>query len=713
MFQPMGPTFRLAAHSTRTLPIHRTSCSVACKPHLRLSPRLIVSLVFAMAFTAGVSCLDMSPYLQPVLDPTSHARGNAHEHTKKQPRVLTPDEASAETGTATPAASGVNFASLGLAAPVQASLVDENYHTPTPIQAQAIPVILEGRDLLGCAQTGTGKTAAFALPVLSRLLTQGRDKSRVGNARPRVLVLSPTRELATQIGDSFATYGKHTGLNHTVIFGGVSQFHQVRALHRGVDVLVATPGRLMDLMEQKLTDFRDIHTFILDEADRMLDMGFIQPIRRIAAAVPQQRQTLLFSATMPKEIMHLADSLLRDPVKISVTPVASAAPLIEQSLYMVHQKSKPALLRLLLQDESMSRVVVFIRTKHGANKLATALERAGIDAVAIHGNKSQNQRERALDLFRAGRSRVLVATDVAARGLDVDGVTHVINFDLPMEPEAYVHRIGRTGRAGATGVAIAFCDREEQSLLNQIEKMMRKRIPLKPTPQLPEMSMEIRQPVPRDQMRRSGRDENSRLYDDHRDQPRRGPRNERSDNPVDPIVPHRERRMPDVHRSPEPTHATGHHGDDHGATFAPRQQQPKPKHGTPRHEIAKRAAQEARTVKPQRPMSADRPRLDGNPYEERKIGGKYAEKYGANPPRTDRPAPRGDRPAPRGDRPAPRGDRPAPRTDRPQQRDDRAASPRPAARADYGARPAKPFQSGNRPFKKSGKPPFGNRNRSR
>ena len=673
--------------------------------------------------------MDMSPYLQPVLDPTSHARGNTHEHAKKQPRVLTPDEASADAGRTTPPASGVNFASLGLAAPVQAALVDENYHTPTPIQAQAIPVILEGRDLLGCAQTGTGKTAAFALPVLSRLLTQGRDKSRVGNARPRVLVLSPTRELATQIGDSFATYGKHTGLNHTVIFGGVSQFHQVRALHRGVDVLVATPGRLMDLMEQKLTDFRDIHTFILDEADRMLDMGFIQPIRRIAAAVPQQRQTLLFSATMPKEIMHLADSLLRDPVKISVTPVASAAPLIEQSLYMVHQKSKPALLRLLLENEDMSRVVVFIRTKHGANKLATALERAGIDAVAIHGNKSQNQRDRAVDLFRAGRSRVLVATDVAARGLDVDGVTHVINFDLPMEPEAYVHRIGRTGRAGATGVAIAFCDREEQALLNQIEKLMRKRIPLKPTPQLPELGVEIRQPVPRDQMRRSGRDESTRLYEERNDQSRRGPRNERTDNPVDPIVPHRERRMPDVHREASPAHASGHHGDDHGTAFAPRphQQPPKPRHGTPRHEIAKRAAQEARTAKPQRPMSGDRPRMEGRPSGERKIGGKFAEKYGNNPPRgdrsgprndgfgprNDRPAPRDNRPMPRDDRPAPRGERAAPRGERPVQRDDRSGQPRNAPRNDLGPRPARPFQNGKRPFKKAGKPPFGQRDRSR
>ncbi|HLP83570.1 MAG TPA: DEAD/DEAH box helicase [Phycisphaerales bacterium] len=621
----------------------------------------------------------MSPFMQPVLEPHAHA----HQATKKQPRTLVPDAEGDDHKRSAPQSAPqgdgerVSFSNLGLAAPVQAALVEENYHTPTPIQAQAIPTILKGRDILGCAQTGTGKTAAFALPVLSRLLTQPTDKSRVGPARPRVIVLSPTRELATQIGDSFATYGRHTGLKHTVIFGGVSQFHQVRALHRGVDILVATPGRLLDLMEQRLTDFRDVHTFILDEADRMLDMGFIQPIRRIAAAVPTERQTLLFSATMPKEIMHLADSLLRDPVKVSVTPVASAAPLIEQSLYMVHQKSKPALLKLLLEDESMSRVVVFIRTKHGANKLATALERFGVDAVAIHGNKSQNQRERALDLFRAGRSRVLVATDVAARGLDVDGVTHVINYDLPMEPEAYVHRIGRTGRAGATGIAIAFCDREEQALLQQIEKMMRKRIPLKPTPSLPESAVEIRQPVPRDQVRRmGGRDENTRLYDDRR-QPQRGPRNERVENTADPIVPHRERRTPDVHRDAKPAHASGHHGDDHGSAFVakrpePYRQEPKPRAGTPRHEMAKRAAQDARTEPKSEPRAQPRgdsrgesrpyPRTDARPDArpeqrgDRKIGGKFAHKYGNQRPAA-RPNQDGGQPA-RSD--APRGnDRPA------------------------------------------------------
>jgi len=717
--------------------------------------------------------LDMSPFMQPVLDPTSHSHN-------KSPRTLMPDgretrgEARSETRSdsrnesASTDAPTVTFQNLGLAAPIQAALVDENYTIPTPIQAKAIPTILEGRDILGCAQTGTGKTAAFALPVLSRLLSQPLDKSHKGSARPRVLVLSPTRELATQIGDSFATYGKHTGLTHTVIFGGVSQFHQVRALHRGVDIIVATPGRLLDLMEQRLTNFSDIHTFILDEADRMLDMGFIQPIRRIAAAVPAQRQTLLFSATMPKEIMHLADSLLRDPVKVSVSAVATAAPLIEQSLYMVHQKSKPALLRLLLEDETMTRVVVFIRTKHGANKLSTALERAGVDSVAIHGNKSQNQRERALDLFRAGRSRVLVATDVAARGLDVDGVSHVINYDLPMEPEAYVHRIGRTGRAGATGVAIAFCDREEQSLLNQIEKVMRKRIPLKPTPQLPESTIEIRQPVARGQGGhggRGGRDDNSRLYDDAPRQSRRGPSNPRMENTVDPVIPHRERRspMPDMHRDTRPAHATGHHGDDHGSTFAPRegadarptQQQPKPRSGTPRHEMAKRAALDARTNKPatsrpaprgdrsdrsdrprfdDRPMRpdsrpaprgerTDRPRFDDRPARpdarpaagsprpapqgDKKIGGKFAHKYGSDRPR---PMNAGGA-APRGDaRPSRDGPRDGARTGATGGRSDYAPRPN-AARPNSGG-PGKPFKKS---FNKSGKPsqPFGNRGNSK
>jgi ATP-dependent RNA helicase RhlE len=380
------------------------------------------------------------------------------------------------------------FANLNLAQPILTALNDEGYTTPTPIQAQAIPPVLAGRDLLGCAQTGTGKTAAFALPILHRLTTAPVDKTRRGPVLPRVLVLSPTRELAAQIGESFATYGRHTGLSGTVIFGGVSQFHQVKALQRGVDILVATPGRLMDLMEQRLVNLSMINTLVLDEADRMLDMGFIQPIRTIAAALPTNRQTLLFSATMPKPIMHLAESLLRDPVKVAVTPVASTATLIEQSVYMVPRVRKPALLAHLLVETKSTRAVVFTRTKHGADKVARQLNNAGIRADAIHGNKAQNQRQRTLNAFRAGQSQVLVATDVAARGLDVDGISHVFNYDLPNEPEAYVHRIGRTGRAGASGVAISFCDHDERDYLRDIERLTGKRIPAVTTlPNIPNL----------------------------------------------------------------------------------------------------------------------------------------------------------------------------------------------------------------------------------
>jgi len=372
------------------------------------------------------------------------------------------------------------FNALQLAAPLVRALADEGYTTPTPIQSQAIPPVMEGRDLLGCAQTGTGKTAAFALPILHRLYVAGKDGSHRKGSHPRALILSPTRELATQIGESFAAYGRHAGLKHTVIFGGVNQFHQVKALHRGVDIIVATPGRLLDLMQQKHVHLDAVKVFVLDEADRMLDMGFIAPIRKIAAALPKppaaQRQTLLFSATMPREIMHLADSLLQNPVKVSVTPVASVVPLIDQSVYMVPKKLKQPLLEHLLKDSAIVRALVFTRTKHGADKVSRRLKSVGVNNDAIHGNKSQNNRQRALDGFRAGRLRVLVATDVAARGIDIDNVTHVFNFDMPHEPESYVHRIGRTGRAGATGIAIAFCDPDERPMLRDIERLINKKV---------------------------------------------------------------------------------------------------------------------------------------------------------------------------------------------------------------------------------------------
>lgn len=358
--------------------------------------------------------------------------------------------------------------------------------TPTPIQAQAIPSALQGRDLLGCAQTGTGKTAAFALPILERLMASpGERGRRRGTVLPRVLVLAPTRELASQIGESFDQYARYTGCATAVVYGGVSQFHQVRALERGADVLVATPGRLMDLMQQRLVDLHEIAILVLDEADRMLDMGFLPAIKKIVGKLPPNRQTMLFSATMPKEITHLAEALLKNPVRVSVAPSATPVERIEQSVYMISRSAKPALLHHLLLDSAVERAVVFTRTKHGADRLSKRLKRAGVSAEAIHGDKAQNQRERALDAFRTGRSRVLVATDVAARGLDVDGVTHVFNFDLPNEPEAYVHRIGRTGRAGSAGAAVAFCDSEERPLLRDIEKLITRKIPLIPVPPMP------------------------------------------------------------------------------------------------------------------------------------------------------------------------------------------------------------------------------------
>ncbi len=376
----------------------------------------------------------------------------------------------------------LNFTSLDLSRPLLNAIEEEGYETPTPIQAKAIPPVLAGRDLLGCAQTGTGKTAAFALPILHRLHTGPRDKSRRGGFLARALILSPTRELASQIAESFKTYGRHTGLRGTVIFGGVSQFHQVRQLQRGIDIIVATPGRLLDLMEQGHVDLSSIETFVLDEADRMLDMGFIHPIRQIAGELPTERQTLMFSATMPKDIMHLADALLTEPERIAVTPVASAAPLINQMVYMVPQVDKRDLLESFLRQPEVKRALVFIRTKHGADKLVKKLVAAGLSATAIHGNKAQGQRQRALDAFRSGRASVLVATDVAARGLDVDNITHVFNYDLPNEPEAYVHRIGRTGRAGAKGVAISFCDRSERGYLRAIERLTGLQVTLRSDP---------------------------------------------------------------------------------------------------------------------------------------------------------------------------------------------------------------------------------------
>lgn len=369
----------------------------------------------------------------------------------------------------------MSFDKLQLIEPVLQALEKEGYTTPTQIQQQAIPVILQGKDLLGCAQTGTGKTAAFAIPVLQLLAQQ---KTNQFQKNIRALVLTPTRELAIQIGESFSAYGKFTGLSHTVIYGGVSQFGQTQQLKKGVDILVATPGRLLDLINQGYVRLQHLQLFVLDEADRMLDMGFIHDVKRIVSKLPHKKQTLFFSATMPPEISALASSLLHQPVKVAVTPVSSTVEIIQQQVYFVGKENKRNLLKYLLEDGSIASALIFSRTKHGADKITFDLKKAGIKAEAIHGNKSQNARQGALNNFKLKRTRVLVATDIAARGIDVEELSHVINYDTPNIPETYVHRIGRTGRAGATGIAISFCDAEEKSFLKDIQKLTGKIIPV-------------------------------------------------------------------------------------------------------------------------------------------------------------------------------------------------------------------------------------------
>jgi ATP-dependent RNA helicase RhlE len=370
----------------------------------------------------------------------------------------------------------MSFENLKLIEPILRALKTEGYTTPTPIQAQSIPIILQGRDLLGCAQTGTGKTAAFAIPIL-QLLYQDRLQHKEQKTI-KALILTPTRELAIQIDESFAAYGKHTGLKHLVIFGGVSQNPQVDALRRGVDILVATPGRLLDLMQQRHVQLDHIKMLVLDEADRMLDMGFVNDVKKIIAKVPQKRQTLFFSATMPNEIQHLADSILTRPERVEVTPVSSTAETIQQELFYVEKNDKRALLAHILKDKNIKTALVFTRTKHGADKVVKDLVKIGITAEAIHGNKSQNARQRALSNFKARTTRVLIATDIAARGIDIDELTHVINYELPNIPETYVHRIGRTGRAGASGIALSFCDAEELPFLKDIHKLIAIQIPV-------------------------------------------------------------------------------------------------------------------------------------------------------------------------------------------------------------------------------------------
>ena len=382
----------------------------------------------------------------------------------------------------------VTFESLGVAEPILRALSAENYTIPTPIQARAIPALLSGRDLLGIAQTGTGKTAAFGIPLLQKL--------SVGHVPPqarqaKALILAPTRELAVQIEESLRTYGRFLNLKLAVILGGVNQNTQVRNMSKGVDILVATPGRLLDLVQQKHINLGAVNTLIVDEADRMLDMGFIRDVRKLVAMLPRERQSMLFSATMPDDIVKLTHDMLRQPERIEVAPQGKTADRIEQKLYFVPMPQKRQLLSELLKDLAMNRVIVFTRTKHGANRVAEHLSRTGVVAEAIHGNKSQNARQRALDMFKTGKARVLVATDIAARGIDIDDISHVVNFELPNEPESYVHRIGRTARAGGQGIAISFCDSSERAYLRDIERIIRMKI--EPVAhELPELTEEQR-----------------------------------------------------------------------------------------------------------------------------------------------------------------------------------------------------------------------------
>jgi ATP-dependent RNA helicase RhlE len=370
----------------------------------------------------------------------------------------------------------MSFEKINLIKPIHKALSEEGYKVPTPIQKKAIPVVLEGKDLLGCAQTGTGKTAAFAVPILQLLSAEDKSNKKKGDIH--ALIVTPTRELAIQIGESFDTYGKYTGLKNAVVFGGVSQKAQTDKLQRGIDILIATPGRLLDLINQKFISLNQIKLFVLDEADRMLDMGFINDVNKIIALLPKKRQSLFFSATMPPDIIKLANTILSNPVKIEVTPESPTVDLIDQSLYFVAKADKKKLLTHLLKNPKIISALVFTRTKHGADSVVRFLKKADIKAEAIHGDKAQNARQRALSNFKSGEIRVLVATDIAARGIDIDELSHVINFDIPNIPETYVHRIGRTGRAGLGGIAISLCDQEERAYIKDINKLIRKHIPI-------------------------------------------------------------------------------------------------------------------------------------------------------------------------------------------------------------------------------------------
>jgi ATP-dependent RNA helicase RhlE len=505
------------------------------------------------------------------------------------------------------------FDRLGIIQPILTALQTEGYTHPTPIQEQAIPHLNQGRDLLGCAQTGTGKTAAFAIPILQRLDAKGVQQGR----RPiSCLILTPTRELAIQIGESFAAYGSNLKLRHAVIFGGVGQKPQTDALHKGIDILVATPGRLLDLMGQGFVDLKNLEIFVLDEADRMLDMGFIHDVKKIIAKLPQKRQTLFFSATMPAEIAKLANSILTDPVKVEVTPANSTVDAIDQKIFMVDRTDKNKLLVHLLADPKMKEALVFTRTKHGANKVAKVLLQSGITAEAIHGNKSQTARQAALKNFKEGKTRVLVATDIAARGIDIDGLSHVINFDLPNVPETYVHRIGRTGRAGASGRALSFCDHEEREYLRDIQRLIKREVPVEtehpfvltggPKKAAPE--------EPRERQQRGGRNGQARQQGDrpHRQGGQRserrpatqgGTRRAESDRPTE--------RRNDGRRNGSSSGRNGV-GERQQRTDRPAQRQPRPQQAGARDQRTDRPKQEQRPHE-QRPQQRNDRRPEHQP----------------------------------------------------------------------------------------------------
>lgn len=513
----------------------------------------------------------------------------------------------------------MKFNELNISEPILKALDEVGYQEPTPIQQQAIPPVLEGRDVLGCAQTGTGKTAAFAVPILQNL---SRPREKQAKGRPiRALILTPTRELALQIFENFEQYGKHTERTSAVIFGGVSQVPQVEQLKKGVDVLIATPGRLWDLMGQKQVSLTAVECFVLDEADRMLDMGFFPDVKRIIRALPEKRQTLLFSATMPPEIQGLADSLLTDPVHISVTPASTPVEAIHQSVYMVDRCNKRALLAHVIRERGAEQTLVFTRTKHGADRVARELKKNGISADSIHGDKSQGARQRALSDFKAGRISVLVATDIAARGIDISGLPLVINFDLPEIPETYVHRIGRTGRAGLEGTAISFCDGAQTSYLIDIEELTGRRIEEVEQHPFPMTGEQPAEPEPKPEQRRRTNGERRARRDAPRTQPKK------------PATPPQEKKLPAEKRAPRtegeqsaarPARQPRTEGEQPAARPArqPRAQQPRTEgepESAPRTEQAK--PQRPKSVQP-KPAQNERPQTaeTAKPVQPRKAG---------------------------------------------------------------------------------------------